>query len=307
MNISPQVTRIRASGAKSKTRLSALRILWGNGRARWGLTILAVMVLVAVFAPVLSPYSPSSTNFAPSLPPSWHHLLGTTLQGQDIFSQLISGTRNSLGVGLAVGVIATALSLVIGVLPTMGSPGVNAVFSTFTNIVLILPGLPLLIVISAYLHSSGAITIALIIGFTGWAWGSRILRSQAMTLRERDFVVAARLAGASNFRLLRREILPNMGSLVLSHFMFAILFGILAEAGLQFLGLANVTAVSWGSMLYWAQSGSAMALGMWWWFVPPGFAIAIVGVALSMVNSGMDQISNPRLRRASTKKGRISP
>ena len=137
MNISPQVTR--ASGAKSKTRLSALRILWGNGRARWGLTILAVMVLVAVFAPVLSPYSPSSTNFAPSLPPSWHHLLGTTLQGQDIFSQLISGTRNSLGVGLAVGVIATALSLVIGVLPTMGSPGVNAVFSTFTNIVLILP------------------------------------------------------------------------------------------------------------------------------------------------------------------------
>jgi len=305
MNVSPAATRIRGAAVPSNNRNSMVRLLWANRRARWGLLILAFMVLVALFAPILSPYNPTATIFAPSLAPSWQHLLGTTLQGQDIFSQLISGTRNSLGVGFAVGIIATGLSLMIGVLPTMGSTWINAIFSTFTNVVLILPGLPLLIVISAYLHSSGALTIALIIGFTGWAWGSRVLRSQAMTLRQRDFVVAARLAGASNFRLLRREILPNMASLVLSHFMFAILFGILAEAGLQFLGLGNVVAVSWGSMLYWAESGSAMALGMWWWFIPPGFAIAIVGVALSMVNSGMDQVSNPRLRTAS-KKGRVS-
>ncbi|MCL4521320.1 MAG: ABC transporter permease [Firmicutes bacterium] len=305
MNVSPAATRIRGAVVPSNNRNSMVRLLWANRRARWGLLILAFMVLVALFAPILSPYNPTATIFAPSLAPSWQHLLGTTLQGQDIFSQLISGTRNSLGVGFAVGIIATGLSLLIGVLPTMGSTWINAIFSTFTNVVLILPGLPLLIVISAYLHSSGALTIALIIGFTGWAWGSRVLRSQAMTLRQRDFVVAARLAGASNFRLLRREILPNMASLVLSHFMFAILFGILAEAGLQFLGLGNVVAVSWGSMLYWAQSGSAMALGMWWWFIPPGFAIAIVGVALSMVNSGMDQVSNPRLRTAS-KKGKVS-
>jgi peptide/nickel transport system permease protein len=125
-----------------------------------------------------------------------------------------------------------------------------------------------------------------------------------MTLRQRDFVIAARLAGSSQIRLLTREILPNMLSLVVANFMFSILFGILSEAGLQFLGLGNVNAVSWGSIIYWAENGSALLLHMWWWFIPPGAAIALVGIALALVNSGIDQISNPRLRSTARKGGR---
>jgi len=285
-----------------RTRKAGMaRMLWSNPRARVGIIILVGMILVAVFAPVLAPYNPSANSFLPSQPPSWTHLLGTTLQGQDILSQLIWGSRNSLGVGFAVGIIATALSLLFGVLPSLGGKLLNTSFSTFTNVVLILPGLPLLIVLSAYLHSSGAVTIAAVIGFTGWAWGSRTLRSQVMTLRQRDFVIAARLAGSSQIRLLTREILPNMLSLVVANFMFSILFGILSEAGLQFLGLGNVNAVSWGSIIYWAENGSALLLHMWWWFIPPGAAIALVGIALALVNSGIDQVSNPRLRSTARK------
>lgn len=307
MSMSPTLSNADSLVETEKTRRTTfVRLLWANPRARAGLIILMAMVVVAILAPVLAPYSPTSTNFIPSQPPSPRHLLGTTLQGQDILSQLIWGSRNSLGVGFAVGVIATVLSLLIGVLPSIGSRQVNTIFATVTNIVLILPGLPLLIVLSAYLHSSGAFTIAAVIGFTGWAFGARTLRSQVMTLRQRDFVIAARLAGSSQLRLLVREILPNMLSLVMANFMFSILFGILSEAGLQFLGLGNVNAVSWGSIIYWAENGSALLLGMWWWFIPPGAAIALVGIALALVNSGIDQVSNPRLRtvtKAKTQKG----
>lgn len=277
-------------------RAGMLRLLWANPRARVGLVILGAMIVVALAAPVLAPYNPSSTSFSPSQPPSFAHLFGTTLQGQDVLSQVIWGSRNSLGVGFAVGIISTALSLFVGVLPSIGTKAVNTVFATFTNVVLILPGLPLIIVLAAYLHSSGPVTIALVIGFTGWAWGARTLRAQVMTLRQRDFVIAAKLAGSSQLRLLVREILPNMLSLVVANFMFATLFGILSEASLQFLGLGNVNAVSWGSVIYWAENGSALLLGMWWWFIPPGVAIALVGIALALVNSGIDQVSNPRLR-----------
>ena len=307
MSMSPTLSNADSLVETVKARRTTfVRLLWANPRARAGLIILMAMIVVAILAPVLAPYNPTSTNFIPSQAPSPRHLLGTTLQGQDILSQLIWGSRHSLGVGLAVGVIATVLSLLIGVLPSIGSRQVNTVFATVTNIVLILPGLPLLIVLSAYLHSSGAFTIAAVIGFTGWAFGARTLRSQVMTLRQRDFVIAARLAGSSQLRLLVREILPNMLSLVMANFMFSILFGILSEAGLQFLGLGNVNAVSWGSIIYWSENGSALLLGMWWWFIPPGAAIALVGIALALVNSGIDQVSNPRLRTvAKTKKGGI--
>lgn len=301
--MTPTVTTAVPEVSARRARATMFRLLWANPRARAGLIILAVMVLIALLAPLLAPYSPTSTNFSPSQPPSSAHLLGTTLQGQDVLSQLIWGSRNSLGVGFAVGIVATVLALVVGVLPSISVRWVNVTMATVTNVVLILPGLPLLIVLAAYLHSSGPFTIAAVIGLTGWAWGARTLRSQVMTLRSRDFVIAARLAGASQWRLLTREILPNMLSLVVANFMFSTLFGILSEAGLQFLGLGNVNAVSWGSIIYWAQNGSALLLGMWWWFIPPGAAIALVGIALALVNSGIDQVSNPRLRNQTRQGG----
>lgn len=162
--------------------------------------------------------------------------------------------------------------------------------------------------ITAYVHQAGPLTIAVVIGLTGWAWGARILRSQTLTLSRRDFVTASRLAGESRWRILMAEILPNMLSLVIANLVFATIGAILAEASLEFLGLGNPSAVTWGTMLFWANSGGALLSGAWWWIVPPGLAIALVGLSLALVNFGVDQLSNPRLRlsrvkRAKTDKG----
>lgn len=201
-----------------------------------------------------------------------------------------------MAVGLGAGVTSTIFAILIGMFGGYRGGIIDSILSTFTNIVLIIPGLPLIIVMAAYVHHAGALTITIVIGLTGWAWGARVLRSQVLTIGRRDFVVAARLAGASSWRVLFTEILPNMLSLVIANLMFASLYGVLAEAGLEFLGLGNVNAVSWGTMLYWSDAGQALLNGAWWWFVPPGIAIALLGASFALINFAIDQFTNPRLR-----------
>ncbi|POB10987.1 MAG: ABC transporter permease [Sulfobacillus thermosulfidooxidans] len=261
-----------------------------------GIIILLIFILGAIFAPWLTPYSPSSTEFTPLAAPSWHHWLGTTSSGQDVWAQFLYGGRISLSVGFFAGFIATALAVILGMLPAYLGGWIDTVMATFTNIMLVIPGLPLLIVITAYVHQTGPVTIALVIGLTGWAWGARILRAQTLSLARRDFVIAARLAGETQWRVLIGEILPNMLSLVVANLVFATIAAILAEASLEFLGLGNPTVITWGTMLYWADAGQALLNGAWWWIVPPGLAIALVGLSLSLINFGVDQVSNPRLR-----------
>jgi len=267
-----------------------------------GLILLAVLVAASLAAPWLTPYNPSATVFTPFLPPSSHHWLGTTANGQDVFAQFVYGGRVSLAVGFVSGFVATALAVLLGMLPAYWGGRVDTILATFTNIMLVIPGLPLLIVITAYVHQTGPFTIALVIGLTGWPWGARILRSQTLSLAQRDFVVAARLSGENRLTILLAEILPNMLSLVAANFVFATIAAILAEASLEFLGLGNPNAVTWGTMLYWAQTGQALLNGAWWWFVPPGLGIALVGLSLSLINFGIDQISNPRLRIANVRR-----
>lgn len=272
-----------------------------------GLILLAVLVAASLAAPWLTPYNPSATVFTPFLPPSGHHWLGTTANGQDVFAQFVYGGRISLAVGFVSGFVATALAVLLGMLPAYWGGRIDTIFATFTNIMLVIPGLPLLIVITAYVHQTGPFTIALVIGLTGWPWGARILRSQTLSLAQRDFVVAARLAGENRLTILLAEILPNMLSLVAANFVFATIAAILAEASLEFLGLGNPNAVTWGTMLYWAQTGQALLNGAWWWFVPPGLGIALVGLSLSLINFGIDQISNPRLRVSNVRRQRSEP
>lgn len=289
------------SASPSQWRMYS-RVLWQDKRSRTGLIILAVFVLIAVFAPVLTPYSPTDTNFLPMAAPSGQHWLGTTASGQDVWSQFVYGSRISLGVGFAAGCAATFLAILLGMLPSYIGGWVDSVFATLTNIMLVIPGLPLLIVITAYIHQTGPATIALVIAVTGWAWGARILRSQTLTLARRDFVVASRLGGESQWRVLFAEILPNMLSLAVANFISATIAAILAEASLEFLGLGNPGVVTWGTMLYWADAGEALLNNAWWWIVPPGLAISLVGLSLSLINFGVDQISNPRLRITSRKR-----
>jgi len=276
-----------------------------SGKIILGSIVFLLFVLVAIFGPMLVTTDPSAVSNDVLQPPSAEHWFGTTHTGQDLFAQMVYGTRISMFVGIISAIFATGLSLIVGL--TAGYVGGigDEVLSVLSNIFLVIPGLPLVVILAGYLPSTGSVGIILVIAITGWAWGARVLRAQTLSLRNRDFVEAARVAGERTFRIVWSEILPNMLAIVASSFLATVTGGILTQAGLAFLGMTNVTEWSWGSILYWAQNSSALLYGAWWWFVPPGLAIAFVGTALALINFGIDEFVNPRLRAAGlgTRKG----
>jgi peptide/nickel transport system permease protein len=188
------------------------------------------------------------------------------------------------------------LGLVVGVAAGFLGGVVDTVLNFLVNIFLVLPSLALLIVIESLVKNSTPLLNGVVIGLTGWAWGARVFRAQTMSIAGRDFITAARLSGASDLRIMVTEILPNLMSVLTSNIMYTCLGAILAESGLAFLGLENVQSVSWGTMLFWASQNGATLTGAWWWFVPPGLGIALVGLSLVLMNFAMDRMINPRLR-----------
>jgi peptide/nickel transport system permease protein len=276
-----------------------------SSRAPWlrspktiiGLSILGVFVGMAIFGPLLAPYDPSATSANALLsPPSAAHLLGTTTEGQDVLSQLLVGARDTMLVGIVAAIIGESIAIAVGI--TAGYLGglVDEGLSTLTNIFLVIPVLPLEIVLSSYLSNAGWIAITLIISLTAWPFGARTLRAQTLSIRKRDYVAAARVAGDPTWRIVLFEILPNETAIIVTGFLFQILFAIIVQTGLAFLGIGNIETQSWGSMLYFAQNSDAFLSGAWWWYIPPGLCVALVGMALALTNLGIDEIINPKLR-----------
>jgi peptide/nickel transport system permease protein len=263
-------------------------------KASAGAVILAVFALVAIAGPWFAG-DPGALVGIPLQPPSAEHWLGTNGQGQDVLAQLIAGTQVSLAVGFAVGLAVVLLGALVGVTAGYFGGVLDGLLSVFSNVFLVLPGLPLAIVIAAYLPS-GPFTVALVLIVTGWAWNARVLRAQTLALRRRDFIAAAVVAGESDWRVLLVEILPNMMSVLVAQMIGSTVYAIGAQVGLEFLGLGDVARVTWGTMLYWAQNDAALLTGSWWTFVPPGLCVALVGFALTLLNSGFDEITNPRLQ-----------
>jgi peptide/nickel transport system permease protein len=274
----------------------ALRTLWSNRKARIGLVIVGLNILIAVFAPLIAPHSPSATTFTPYSGPSTTNWFGTTGNGQDVFSQMIYGSRISLLVGLGAGAVATLVAVSIGLVAGYRPGPIDEVLSFVTNLALVIPALPLMIILAAYLQGRSVWTILLVVAFTSWATGARVIRSQASTLRSRDYVTSAVFSGERLFRIVFREILPNMTSLVTASFFGAATAAIMAEASLEFLGLGNPSTVSWGTILYYAQQQNALLTGQWVLVFAPGLAIALLAVSFTLVNFGVDALSNPRLR-----------
>ena len=267
-----------------------------NAKALTGLVILGVFAVLAVVGTWIAPYDPSALSADVMSAPSFQHWFGTTNLGQDIFSQILVGTRGVMVVGLAAGVIATALAVVVGVTAGfIGGVG-DELLSALSNIFLVIPALPLIIIIAGQLPSSGELTVAFVISITGWAWGSRILRAQTLSLRRRDFVEAARANGESLWRIVWYEILPNLTAIIASSFVGTVTFAILSEITLAFIGVTSISDWNWGTILFWAQSNQALARGAWWWFVPAGLCIALLGMSLALINFGIDEFVNPRLR-----------
>ena len=266
-----------------------------------GLCIVGFFLLLTIFGPLLAPFSPDNTSFAPLLTPSAHHWFGTTSLGQDIFSQTLVGARATIVVALVAGLVATMLSMVVGISAGYIGGYTDDGLSLMSNVFLAIPGLPLLIVIDSYLpvnSRSNTLVIGLIISLTGWAWGARVIRAQTMSLRNRDFVEASRIIGEKRHRVMFFEVAPNLLPILASSLLFTLLYSIGAYVTLAYIGLTSTSVWNWGTMLFWAQNNNAPLSGEWYWFVPPGVCIALVGTGLALLNFGIDEFINPRLRAA---------
>jgi ABC-type dipeptide/oligopeptide/nickel transport system ATPase component/ABC-type dipeptide/oligopeptide/nickel transport system permease subunit len=264
----------------------------------FGLAITVFFLLLAFAGPLLDHTSPDTTSALTLRPPSLSHWLGTTQQGQDVLAQVIYGARISMEVGLAAGVLTTVWSVLVGLTGGYIAGVGSEVLSMFSNVFLVIPSLPLVVILAAYLPNSGSVGVILVITATGWAWGARVLRAQTLSLRRRDFVEAARATGESSFKIMLYDILPNELAIIAATFLASVVGAILTEASIAFLGLSNVTQWSWGTILYWAQVSGAELSRAWWWFVPPGLCIALIGTGLAFINFGIDDVINPRLRSA---------
>lgn len=271
-------------------------------KAKVGAVLLGVFVLAGIIGPLVAPYDPSFSNplFSVALkPPNAAHLLGTTQSGQDVLSQLLTGVRLTLELAVLVGVVATALSVIVGVTAAFLGGLWDDLLMLTSNIVLVIPALPLLILLLGYLPQKGQTPTILVLSVLGWPWGARVIRAQTLAIRNRDFIAASRETGEKTWRIIIYEIVPNEISLIAASFVNTVLYAIGASVALAFIGLADLNSWSLGTILYWAQSQQALQLGAWWWFVPPGLAVALIGTGLVLLNTGIDELGNPRLREAS--------
>jgi peptide/nickel transport system permease protein len=286
-----------AEAHPSKAKRKRFRFV-ANAKAATGLTILGIYLLFAVIGPWIAPYDPNARSNDLVQPPSADHWLGTTHLGQDVLSQLLVGTRGVMVVGLTAGIAATILSVIIGVTAGYLGGGWDDTLSALSNVFLVIPALPLIIIVASTFQNAGSVIVALTIGLTSWAWGARVLRAQTLSLRRRDYIEAARATGEKTWRVVLFEILPNLTAIIASGFVGTVIFAVATEITLAFIGIGGISNWNWGEILFWAQSQQALAQGAWWWFIPAGLAIAFLGTALSLINFGIDEFVSPRLRSA---------
>jgi len=296
----PSVAVAAPPAGSPRAWLAALsRAVWRfvtiNRKVTAGSVILAFFVVVAVVGPLLVSQDPNRVTNTLMVPPSAAHPLGTNQLGQDLFSQLVVGTRSSVFWSFAAGLLVMVIAVTIGLLSGFFGGVVDDALTLVTNVFLVIPSFPLA-VICVQFFSRSTVTVALVVALTNWAWGARVLRAQTLSLRSREFVTAAQANGESAWRLIFFDIFPNELSIVAASFITTTIQVLLQVAGLEFLGFGDSASVSWGIMLNASINGSALLQGAWWWFVPPGLCIALLGSGLALLNFGIDEIADPRLR-----------
>ena len=289
--VADSITDIEATRAPRRF----LHAVFGNRKAVVGAVILLVIGFAAAFPGLIAPDDPHAAIYAQNAGPSSAHLLGTTQLGQDVFSQLIWSTRLTLIVTLVVTVIATFLSTVIGVTSAYVGGFTDRALTVFIDVFLIIPVLPLLILLASYLPP-GVTSLIVVLCITSWAFQARQLRSQGLSIRNRDFLVAARARGERGIYIILVEIVPTMTSLIAASFLSLAVYVVGFAASLQFLGLGNSSELMWGTMLYNAQQASALEAGNAWWALAPGAAVAVMGTGFALLNYAFDEIGNPALR-----------
>ena len=269
-----------------------------NRKLVFGAAITAAMLLFAAFGPLFARHAPLAYGGVLGAHPTTHdgYWFGTTLLGQDVYAQFVNGLRLAFIVGALGGGIAAGIGMLVGFTAGYRSGFVDEVLNMLTNVVLVIPAFALLLVIAAYLKVRGIMTEAVFIGLTSWPWAARALRAQTFSLVSREFVDMARLSGRRNFRIIFQEIAPNVSSYLFM--MFILLFGnaILIATTLDFIGLGPSNTISLGMMMQLSVQNAALQLHLWWWFLPPGLALMALVGSLYVMNVGLDEIFNPKLR-----------
>jgi peptide/nickel transport system permease protein len=295
-------TRRPVPGLRGLRRLGGA--ILSNRKATAGAILLALCLIMALVPGLIAPGDPNAEQYMPGQGPSAANWLGTTSYGQDIFAQFIWGARASLAIAVVAGLFSTVISALIGVAAGYLGGTTDSLLSLVTDVFLVIPAFPLVVIIAAYSKAGGNGMIIAVLVLTGWSYGARQLRAQVLSLRHREFLTAARLRGERSWRIIVSEILPNMTSLLVANFLSASVYAILTAAGLQFIGLGNVNTDSWGTMLYWAQNNEALQAGIPLWAIAPGIGIAVLGGAFALLNYAFDEISNPVLRPVRRARGR---
>jgi peptide/nickel transport system permease protein len=283
-------TRLAGEGRGGRLReaFRSRRLIVGTG-------IVGFFALVAIIGPFFTS-NPNQIGGPQYAGPSAHYWLGTTQTGQDVFAQLVVSTRASLEIGVGAALLATFVSIVIGIAGGYAGGVVDDILSLLSNVVLVIPTLPLVIVILAFVKSNGLLPLIIIIALTSWAASARVLRAQTLSVRNREYVLSARASGERLWRIVFVEIMPNELPIIVSNFIFGMIFAILTQAALAFIGLGDPTLLTWGNMLNIAYSDEALAIGAWWWIISPGLCIALLGMGLALINFSLDELLNPRLR-----------
>jgi peptide/nickel transport system permease protein len=269
-----------------------------NRKLVFGLSMTLAMLLFALIGPLIAQHPPLEYGGDLSWAPTTRngHWFGTTMLGQDVFAQFATGLRLLFIVGALAGGIAASIGMVVGFTAGYRGGFVDDMLNMLTNVVLVIPTFALLLVIAAYLQVRGIMTEAIFIGLTSWPWAARALRAQTFSLVSRDFVDMARMSGRNSRQIIFQEIAPNMSSYLFM--MFILLFGgaVLIAATLDFIGLGPSGTISLGMMMQLSVQNAALQLGLWWWFIPPGLAIMAIVGSLYVMNVGLDEVFNPKLR-----------
>jgi peptide/nickel transport system permease protein len=283
-------------GARSLRRMA--RAITANRKATVGAALLVLFIFIAAFPGLIAHDNPQAEIYPRSQTPSAQHWLGTTSFGQDMFSQVIWGTRPVLLIAFGVGLLATIVAMLIGVAAAYLGGAWDGTLNVITDVLLVIPLFPLLIIIGSYLHGAGTAVMIAVIAATGWSYTARQLRAQALSLRNRDFLNAAKVRGERPLYIICVEIIPTMTSLLVAAFLTNALYAVLFSSSLQFIGLGDPSVTSWGTMLYWAQNNEAFQTGLPLWIIVPGLCIVLLGAAFALLNYAFDEIGNPALRPA---------
>ncbi len=274
-----------------------IKFLKGSPKFTIGITLILIVIIMTMFAPVFTTYDPLHRfEGVYHEPPSAEHILGTTSLGRDVFAQTLYGGRQSIIVGLLAALITTTLGMLVGISAGYIGGIYDSFVSTITNIMMVIPTIVLLLIIASMLDGVSPLLISLIIGLTSWPWNSRVLRAQTMSISNRDFVRSAETLGESKFRILFVEIMPNMLSIISSAFVGTLIYSIMAHATLEFIGFGDPESVTLGTILFNAQNSGAFRSGYFFEVAGAISVLVMIGMGLTLINFAIDEISNPKLK-----------